>query len=150
MRAHAKPHRLRPVTRALLWYPAVCVLIAAAFAAVVWADCGSLKAVQRCRSEIAAETAWVFCIVLLIGWAVLGVLWLLTAPLAARRTRGIAEGFGRTHPRSDATPGPAPDEGGAGSDDRPAATRADGADVANPVRAARAARHGSPGAGGGG
>lgn len=132
-----------------MWYPAVCVLVAAAFAAVVWADCGSLKAVQRCRSEIAGETAWVFGIVLMIGWAVLGVLWLLTAPLAARRTRGIAEGFGRTRPRSDATPDPARDEDGAGSEDRPAATRADGTGVADPGRPARAARRGSPGAGGG-
>ena len=78
MRPRAKPHRLRPVTRALLWYPAVCVLIAAAFAVMVWTDCGSLKAVDRCRSEIAGETAWVFGIVLVIGWAELGVLWLLT------------------------------------------------------------------------
>jgi hypothetical protein len=131
----------------LLWYPAVCILIAAAFAVVVWADCGSLKAVQRCRSEIAGETAWVFGIVLVIGWAVLGVLWLLTAPLAARRTRGIAEGFGG-HPRSDATSDPARNEDGGGSAHRPAAP-AEGR-AAEPARPARAARHGSPGAGGAG
>lgn len=145
MRAPAKHHRLRPVTRALLWYPAVCLLIAAAFAVLVWTDCGSLKAVQRCRSEIAGQTAWVFGIVLVIGLVVLGVLWLVTYPIAARRTRGIAEGF--DHPRLETTSeAQGGEEHGTESRDRPAPARADerGAD---PVRPARAARHGSPGAG---
>jgi hypothetical protein len=146
MRARAKPHRFRPVTRALLWYPAVCVLIAAAFAVVVWADCGSLKDVQRCRSEITGETAWVFGIVLVIGSAVLGVLWLATAPWPARRTRGIAEGFGRPRTGSDATPGRTREEDGAESAIRRGP--ADGANAPDPIRPARAARHGSPKAGG--
>ena len=144
MRAHAKPHRLRPVTRALLWYPAVCVVIAAAFAVVVWTDCGSLKFVGRCRSEIAGETAWVFGIVLVIGSAVLGVLWLATYPIAARRTRGIAEGFGPAGPRSNPTPGPAGEERGAESPDRPSPAQAAERGAADPVRPARAARHDSP------
>ena len=144
MRAHAKPHRLRPVTRALLWYPAVCVLLAAVFAVVVWTDCGSLKAVGRCRSEIAGETTWVFGIVLAIGWAVLGVLWLVTYPIAAMRTRGIAEGFGPAGPRSNPPPSPAGEERGAGSADRPSPARAPERDAADPVRPARAARHDSP------
>jgi hypothetical protein len=144
MRAHAKPHRLRPVTRALLWYPAVCVLLAAAFAVVVWTDCGSLKAVDRCRSEIAGETAWVFGIVLVVGWAVLGVFWLVTYPIAAMRTRGIAEGFGPAGPGSDPTPGPAGEARGDESSRRPPQAEERGA--ADPVRPARAARHDSPGA----
>jgi hypothetical protein len=144
MRAHAKPHRLRPVTRALLWYPAVCVLLAAAFAVVVWTDCGSLKGVGTCRSEIAGETIWVFGIVLAIGWVVFGVLWLVTYPIAARRTRGIAEGFGPAGSRSNRTPGPEREERGAGSPDRPSAALADERGVADPVRPARAARHDSP------
>jgi hypothetical protein len=148
MRARVKPHRFRALTRALLWYPAVCTLIAAAFAFVVWADCGSLKAVQRCRSEIAGETAWVFGIVLVIGSAVLGVLWLATAPFAARRTRGIADGFGRARAGSDVMPGRPREEDGAGSAYRPAPKSTDGANAADPVRPARAARHGSPKTGG--
>jgi hypothetical protein len=147
MRARTKHHRLRPVTRALLWYPAVCLLIAAAFAVMVWADCGSLKAVQRCRSEIAGETAWVFGIVLVIGSAVLGVLWLVSYPIAARRTRGIAEGFEQPQPRLDPTFGAAGEEQETGSRARPAPARAEEGGAADSVRPARAARHGSPGAG---
>jgi hypothetical protein len=146
MRVRAKPHRLRPVTRALLWYPLVCVAIAAAFAVIVWTDCGSLKAVGRCRSEIAGETAWVLGIVLVIGWAVLGVLWLVTYPIAAMRTRGIAEGFGPAGPRSNPTPGPAGEQRGAQSGRRPSPGQAEEPGAADPVRPARAARHDSPGA----
>jgi hypothetical protein len=146
MKGRANPDRLRPVTRALLWYPAVCVLIAAAFAVMVWTDCGSLKAVGRCRSEIAGETAWVFGIVLVIGWAVLGVLWLLTYPIAALRTRGIAEGFGPAGPRSNPMQGPAGEERGAESSRRPSPAQAGERGAADPVRPARAARHDSPGA----
>jgi hypothetical protein len=146
MTARAKPHRLRPVTRAILWYPAVCVAIAAAFAVMVWTDCGSLKAVERCRSEIAGETAWVLGIVLVIGWAVLGVLWLATYPIAALRTRGIAEGFGPAGPRSNPPPDPAEEERGAESTPRPSPAQAEERAVADPVRPARAARHDSPGA----
>ena len=145
MRAGAKPHRLRPVTRALLWYPAVCVAIAAVFAVVVWTHCGSLKAVGRCRSEIAGETAWVLGIVLVIGWAVLGVLWLVTYPIAAMRTRGIAEGFGPAGPGSDPTPGPAGEQRGAESI-RPSPPQSEERSAADPIRPARAARHDSPGA----
>jgi hypothetical protein len=146
MRAGAKPHRLRPVTRALLWYPAVCVAIAAVFAVVVWTDCGSLKAVGRCRSEVAGETAWVLGIVLAIGWAVLGVTWLVTYPIAAMRTRGIAEGFGPAAPRSDPTPGPAAERRDVESSRRPSPPKAEQRGAADPIRPARAARHDSPGA----
>jgi hypothetical protein len=145
MRPRAKPHRLRPVTRALLWYPAVCVLIAAAFAVMVWTDCGSLKAVDRCRSEIAGETAWVFGIVLVIGWAVLGVLWLVTYPIAAMRTRGVAEGFGPAGPHSNPAPGPVGEERGAESSRRPSPAQTGERGAGDPVRPARAARHDPPG-----
>jgi hypothetical protein len=145
MTARPKHHRLRPVTRALLWYPAVCLLIAAAFALLVWIDCGSLKAVERCRSEIAGETAWVFGIVLVIGSVVLGVLWLVTYPIAARRARGIAEGFDQ--PRPDTTTATAGEEHPTDARDRPSPARAEETGAADPVRPARAARHGSPGAG---
>jgi hypothetical protein len=146
MRAGAKPHRLRPVTRALLWYPAVCVVIVAGFAVIVWTDCGSLKAVGRCRSEIAGETAWVFGIVLVIGSVVLGLLWLATYPIAARRTRGIAEGFGPDRPRLNPTPDGAGEERGTGSPDHPSPAQAERRGAAEPVRPVRAARHDSPGA----
>ena len=140
-------HRLRPVTRALLWYPAVCLLIAAVFVVVVWTDCESLKAVQRCRSEIAGQTAWVFAIVLVIGSTVLGVLWLVTYPIAARRTRGIAEGFEQPLPRREPTNGASGEEQGTESRGPPAPAPAEEGGVADPIRPVRAARHGSPGAG---
>ena len=146
MRARPKPHRLRPVTRALLWYPAVCLAIATAFAVMVWTDCGSVKAVGRCRSEIAGETAWVLGIVLVIGWAVLGVLWLVTYPIAAMRTRGLAEGFEPAGPRPNPAPGPAGEQRGAESSRRPSPTQAEERGAADPVRASRAARHSSAGA----
>jgi hypothetical protein len=81
------------VTRAILWYPLVSVLVAAGFALWAWLDCGSVNAPARCRSEVLAQTLWVFAIVLAIGLVLLALLWLVTAPLAARRGRGVAEGF---------------------------------------------------------
>jgi hypothetical protein len=82
--------------------------------------------------------------VLAIGWVVLGVLWLATYPIAARRTRGIADGFGPAAPRSNPTPGPAGEEPGAESPDRPSPAQAEERGAADPVRPARAARHDSP------
>lgn len=81
------------MTRAILWYPLVCVLVAAGFALWMWLDCGSVKNPGRCRSEVLAQALWTFGIVLGIGLVLLALLWLVTAPIAARRGRGIAEGL---------------------------------------------------------
>jgi hypothetical protein len=75
----------------MLWYPLACLAAAAAFAAWVWMDCGSVKAVANCRSEIAAETTWAFGIVLAIGLAILGAVWFATLPFDRRRGRGLAD-----------------------------------------------------------
>lgn len=81
------------MTRAILWYPLVCVVAAAGFALWVWVDCGSVKDPGRCRSEVLGQTLWTFAIVLGIGLVLLALLWLVTAPIAARRGRGTAEGL---------------------------------------------------------
>jgi hypothetical protein len=84
---------LRPATRAMLWYPIACVVAAAGFAAWVWVDCRSVRAVASCRSEVPAETLWAFAIVLAIGLVVLGLVWLMTLPFERRRgrARGLAD-----------------------------------------------------------
>jgi hypothetical protein len=69
----------------MLWYPIACAAAAAGFAAWVWVDCGSVRAIASCRSEVPGETLWAFAIVLAIGLVVLGVVWLVTLPFERRR-----------------------------------------------------------------
>jgi hypothetical protein len=87
--------RLGRVARAALWYPLVCLLAAAAFAAWVWRGCASAKAVAECRSDVAPETLWALGLVLLGGICLLGVV-----GVAARlATAAMARASEREAPR---------------------------------------------------
>ena len=129
-----RTHRLRAVTRAMLWFPLAGVLAAAAFAAWLWVGCASRRSVAPCRSEIIGEALWAFAIVLAGGLILLAALWLITFPFARRRREAgrsagddaVFDGEVRSWP--------------------PASSDPNSADVL-PTRAARHARSAEPGRG---
>ena len=127
-----RTHRLRAVTRAILWFPLACALAAAVFAAWLWIACGSARAVAPCRSEIVGEVAWAFAIVFAGGVVLLAAVWLLTLPFV-RRVGIVENAVDRTSP---AAPAPAVASRGDAAADEPAA---------GGVRPTRAARHAPPG-----
>jgi hypothetical protein len=80
--------RLRFVTKALLWYPFVCVLATGGFALWQWFDCTSAEDVALCRSEIWPQALLFGASIAAIGLGLLLLAWLITGAFSWGRHRG--------------------------------------------------------------
>jgi len=125
--------RLRPITRAIIWYPLVCLVATGGFVAWVWVDCSDVERVVACRGDIRSEWPWFLGAILVSGLAVLFLVWLVSGVFAWGRKRpAAATGFSAPAPSElDEAPAPdpampapppavpAPPEEGSSEDERP-------------------------------
>jgi hypothetical protein len=99
--------RLRSVTKALLWYPFVCVLATGGFALWQWFDCAPAEDVALCRNEIWPQALLFGASIATIGLGVLLFAWLVTGAFSWGRHRGRGRAAGAR--ASGFEPGQTPD-----------------------------------------